>query len=171
MRERQDQGRRNDRNGRRQWNEPKVSPTIDRLLCSNCCVIGVSENADHDDADGECDVEASVAFVQVELADDDNGDGGAEDCTVDDRREDPGQVFGDQCLPCEVALYGEGKYECAGGDVECNLRMSAFTDIREYEGSASSENVTFHPVTEGFVGQQTFNQDDKNLLGSHPGNS
>lgn len=27
----------------------------------------------------------------------------------------------------------------------------------------------FHPVTEGFVAQQTFNQDDKNLLGSHPG--
>ncbi|ERB52849.1 hypothetical protein N806_32975 [Rhodococcus sp. P27] len=53
----------------------------------------------------------------------------------------------------------------------CFPRMSAFTDIREYEGSASSENVTFHPVTEGFVGQQTFNQDDKNLLGSHPGNS
>ncbi|OXM23273.1 hypothetical protein CBI33_07625 [Rhodococcus erythropolis] len=47
--------------------------------------------------------------------------------------------------------------------------MSASTDIRIYEGSASSENVTFHPVTEGFVGQQTFNQDDKNLLGSPPG--
>ena len=83
-------------------------------------VVGVSEDADRDDADCEGDVEASVAFVHVERADDDDGDGGAEDCTVDDRRENPGQVFGDQRLPCKVALYGEGKYECAGGDAERN---------------------------------------------------
>ncbi len=83
-------------------------------------VVGVSEDADHDDADCEGDVEASVAFVHVELADDDDRDGGAEDGAVDDRREDPGQVFEEQCLPCEVALYGEGEYECAGGDTERN---------------------------------------------------
>ena len=83
-------------------------------------VVRVSEDADHDNADGECDVEASVALVHVELADDDDGDGGAEDCAVDDRRENPRQVFGDQCLPGKVTLHGEGKYECAGGDAERN---------------------------------------------------
>ena len=104
-----------------EWDESDLSPTIEnhlRCLCRVKCVVGVAQNANGDDAAGKGDVEAFVPAAHFQFAQENDRDGGAEDCAVDDDGKDPCKVFGDRCLSCKVALHGEGEYEGAGGDSE-----------------------------------------------------
>ncbi len=65
-------------------------------------------------------VEVLVASMHLQFAQNDDGDGGSEDCTVNDDGKDPCEVFGDGSLAREVPLDREGEDKCACGDPDCD---------------------------------------------------
>lgn len=72
-------------------------------------MVGVPEDADRDHRNTNRNVEVLVASMHLQFAQNDDGDGRSEDCTVNDDEKDPCEVFGDGSLAREVPLDCEGE--------------------------------------------------------------